>query len=219
MIWIVSGLIVLVLLAALSAFFYLRDQLPEQWPLAARPIMSAEELVLFDRMRVIFPEYIVLAKVPLSRFMRLETEAQADKWFRVLNPLHVSYVVCSLNRRVICAVDAEGRHGRSSVAHDRKAKALKTCGIRYLTIPLHGGWSDPQIRNAVLAPMPVEDQAENAQSVFDPDYSPSVFGADQAQVDAVRERIDKLRSSRKRGFQNSGSTPDSFIGRGDDSKS
>ena len=217
--WIFLGLALLVVGAAL-AFYFRQNKLPDDWPIAARPVMTADEQVLYNRLRGVFPEFMVLAKVPLSRFMRLQSEKNASMWFRVLNPLHVNFVLCAANRRVVAAIDVETKNGRSEQAHLLKDKALRACSIRFVTFPYLEVWTDEQIRSSCLAPPSQASPRRGAAAAEASEFTESVFGAEQPQADAMRERLDSLRRQRQRQLRNASANdgaPDSFI-RGSDSK-
>jgi hypothetical protein len=212
------ALALLIVVGGALAFYFSRDRLPSDWPVASRPIMAVEEQQLFERLRHLLPDHMVLAKVPLSRFMRLRSDKNASMWFGVLNPLHVTFVICAPDRRVVTAIDLETKSGRSEQAHVLKAKALRTCGISYITLPLMGLGTDEQLRAELLAPMRAERDPRSSSG--EPgEFGESVFGADQPQADAIRERIESLRREREkqRSVRPSSAAPDSFI-RNDDSR-
>jgi hypothetical protein len=207
--WVAMLLVTLVVLLAATLIIVLRKRpLPNEWPLASRPIMTADEQLLYERLRGLFPDYMVLAKVPLSRFMRLQSEANIEEWYALINPLHVSFVLCAPNRRVVTAIDTEGKHGRSAEAHVLKEKALQSCRIRYVTIPALEIWTDVQMRQMLLAEMPADHGPGTVDAAG---FTMSQFGNEQPAVDAVRERLDSLRSARK---SRSSWAQDSFL-RGD----
>ncbi|MFM2067285.1 MAG: hypothetical protein RLZZ584_2194 [Pseudomonadota bacterium] len=107
--------------------------LPDDWPLAQRPLFTLPEREMYCRLRSALPHHIVLAKVPLVRFSQPLDHKEQAYWFNLLGPLHVSFIVCADNGRVLAAVDVE-RHDRNSSrrATTIKQAVLATCRIRYL---------------------------------------------------------------------------------------
>jgi hypothetical protein len=109
--------------------------LPAEWPLLPRPLFGGVEEQVYHWLRQSFPEYLVLAKVPLTRFMRLKKGEDPAVWFPLINPLHVTFVVCSHKGYVLAAIDLPAEGGsQSNSASLLKQRALKVCGVRYLTM-------------------------------------------------------------------------------------
>jgi hypothetical protein len=109
------------------------SELPDDWPLAQRPLFTLAEREMYARLRLALPHHIVLAKVPLVRFSQPLDKNEQAYWFNLLGPLHVSFLVCADSGRVLAAVDVE-RHDRSTSrrAATIKQAVLATCRIRYL---------------------------------------------------------------------------------------
>jgi hypothetical protein len=109
------------------------SDLPDDWPLAQRPLFTLAEREMYTRLRAALPLHIVLAKVPLVRFSQPLDKKELAYWFNLLGPLHVSFIVCADSGKVLAAVDVE-RHDRSTArrAATIKQAVLATCRIRYL---------------------------------------------------------------------------------------
>ncbi|MEY8875463.1 MAG: DUF2726 domain-containing protein, partial [Leptothrix sp. (in: b-proteobacteria)] len=110
-----------------------RDELPQEWPLIQRAIFSPEERALFRQLRTALPHHTVLAKVPLVRFCQPQDREELRYWFTLLGPIHVSFVVCADNGRVLAAVDVErpSRAASKRVA-TIKQSVLEACRVRYV---------------------------------------------------------------------------------------
>jgi Protein of unknown function (DUF2726) len=107
--------------------------LPTKWTLLQRPIFSPEERALYRQLRTALPNHTVLAKLPLVRFCQPQNRDELDYWFNLLGPLHVSFVICTDNGRVIAAVDIERPSRPSSQrAITIKQSVLEACHVRYL---------------------------------------------------------------------------------------
>jgi hypothetical protein len=107
--------------------------LPDEWPLVQRPIFSPEERALYRQLRTALPHHTVLAKLPLVRFCQPQDRAELRYWFNLLGPIHVSFVVCADNGRVLAAVDVERPdRAASSRAAKIKQSVLEACRVRYV---------------------------------------------------------------------------------------
>jgi hypothetical protein len=157
-------------------------ELPEEWPLIQRSIFSAEERSLYRQLRAALPHHTILAKLPLVRFCQPMERNDLGYWFKLLGPIHVSFVVCAENGRVLAALDIEkpSRPTAKRIAAIKQA-VLEACRIRYvkcrsdqlptaaelqLLVPQQGEMSRP------LVPPHVQDLAERrstlAHAIRDP---------------------------------------------------
>jgi hypothetical protein len=109
------------------------NDLPSEWPLTQRPIFSPEERALYRQLRTALPHHTILAKLPLVRFCQPEDREELRYWFNLLGPIHVSFVVCADNGRVLAAVDIE-RPNRppSKRTAAIKLAVLDACRVRYV---------------------------------------------------------------------------------------
>ena len=109
--------------------------LPEEWPLIQRSIFSAEERSLYRQLRAALPHHTILAKLPLVRFCQPMDRNELGYWFKLLGPIHVSFVVCAENGRVLAALDIE-RASRPTAKRAAVRSALHAEG------PLRGARDD-----------------------------------------------------------------------------
>ncbi|MDQ5896604.1 MAG: hypothetical protein QG612_690 [Pseudomonadota bacterium] len=107
--------------------------LPTEWPLTQRAIFSPEERVLYRQLRTALPHHMILAKLPLVRFCQPQDREELRYWFQLLGPIHVSFVVCADNGRVLAAIDIE-RPNRPAPkrATEIKQSVLEACRVRYV---------------------------------------------------------------------------------------
>jgi hypothetical protein len=129
----IVGLAVLVLRRSGGASPAKAVELPTEWPLTQRPIFSPEERALYRQLRTALPHHTILAKLPLVRFCQPEDREELRYWFNLLGPIHVSFVVCAENGRVLAAVDIE-RPNRPPAKRVSSIKlaVLEACRIRYV---------------------------------------------------------------------------------------
>ncbi len=135
--WIIA-LAVLVVIAAGMAFWVTRPRqtssapLPTEWELGARAVFSADERRAYRQLRDAFPQYIVLAKLPLVRFCQPNDPNEVRYWFDLLGSIHISFAICSAHGRVLIAIDLDGERPSSRRTQQIKQSVLSACRIRYL---------------------------------------------------------------------------------------
>lgn len=112
------------------------DALPTDWNLAPRPVFNSEERRVYRQLREALPHHIILSKLPLVRFCQPNDPQQIRFWYRTLGTTHVSFAVCSINGRVLAAVDLETERGESERRKQIKQGVLASCRIRYLRCPV-----------------------------------------------------------------------------------
>lgn len=193
-------LMVIVLVLGALGYAWWRTQpkaLPAEWPLLPRPLFGGLEEQVYVWLRNAFPEYLVLAKVPLTRFMRLKRGEDPAVWFPLINPLHVTFVVCSHKGYVLAAIDlpSEG-NPQSSSASLLKQRALKVCGVRYLTMTGRSLPNAHTIRSLLLGG-PTQQQ----------DFRASAF----SELDVARAMLDDTLKA-KRGVRGDAWSAESLMG-------
>nr|WP_297354294.1 DUF2726 domain-containing protein [uncultured Caldimonas sp.] len=174
--------------------------LPRDWNLMLRPVFTADERRMHRQLREAFPHYVVLAKLPLTRFTQPTEPARVAYWHELISSLHVTFALCTPNGRVITAIDVEGRHNSSRRALTIKTGVLKTCRVQYLRF-----YADelPSLAEVQLA---VEGHA-SAIATSAPAEAPTRFAhAKQTLATTVKKR----REQRAAGWQDS-AYPDSFF--------
>ena len=103
----------------------------EAWPPQAVRVMTLQERQTFELLKRALPRRMVLAQVPLSRFISVPTENSYGEWLHRVGRLCADFIVCDSSSRVIAAIDvrAEGASNRSSERHLRIAQVLERAGI------------------------------------------------------------------------------------------
>lgn len=175
--------------------------LPSDWHLMLRPVFTADERRMHRQLREAFPQYVVLAKLPLTRFTQPTEPARVAYWHELISSLHVTFALCTPNGRVITAIDIEGRHNGSRRAMAIKTGVLKTCRVQYLRF-----YADdlPSLAEVQLA---VEGHANAVAASAAPEGAPTRFAqARQTLATTVQRR----REQRAAGWQDS-AYPDSFF--------
>jgi hypothetical protein len=141
-------------------------ELPDEWALQARLVFTPEERAVFRQLREALPHHTILAKLPLVRFCQPEETQNLRYWYDLLGSIHVSFVVCSANGRVLAAVDIEStQRPPSRRVSTIKASVLQACRVRYvrcrsdqlpstaelqLLVPHQGSAARPTVPDSVI---------------------------------------------------------------------
>ena len=110
------------------------------WPPTATRIMTTAERLAYSTLVRAMPGYMVLAQIPLARFLKVPTRHSYAEWLRRLGNQCADLVVCDMASEVLAVVNvqppADQVSERGRKRHNRMAKVLKSAGI-----PLHV-WTD-----------------------------------------------------------------------------
>lgn len=104
------------------------------WPPTATRVLNATERRAYDVLRQALPEHLVLAQVPLSRFIRVPTRYSYGEWLGRVGQLSADLVVCDASSQVLAVVEVRGNEEspRSLQRHQRMTRVLKAADIRVL---------------------------------------------------------------------------------------
>lgn len=126
----------------------------QSWQPQATRILTGAERKAYLALRGGLPEHIILAQVPLARFVKVPTRHSYSEWLRRVGLLCADLVVCDSSSQVIAVVDIRAPEAqekeRTSQRHNRMDRVLEASGI-----PLHV-WREDALpnptgaRNAIL---------------------------------------------------------------------
>jgi hypothetical protein len=129
------------------------------WPPQATRILTTAERLAHEVLIRALPEYLVLAQVPLARFLKVPTRNSYVEWLRRLGNQCADLVVCDKATQVIAVVDVQAPTERSS---ERARKRLNRMArvLKAAQIPLHvwteGALPSIEAARATLLPKPPE---------------------------------------------------------------
>ena len=106
--------------------------LPTQWNLAARRVLNTSERRFYNQLRLAFPKYIVLPKLPLVRLCQPATPEHVTYWYELIGSAHVTFAVCNPNGHVLLVIDLDGARSHSRRSTRIKESVLAACGIQRL---------------------------------------------------------------------------------------
>lgn len=140
----------------------------QAWTPQAVRVLTLPERKAYDLLRKALPGRLVLAQVPLARFISVPTRHSYSDWLTRVGRLSVDLLVCDHSSRVIAAIDVrtDGESTRSQKRHARMSEVLQAAGIRVLH------WNAnalPSLSEARALFIPQSTTAEAGDSVLNMD--------------------------------------------------
>jgi len=104
------------------------------WRPEAARVLAAHELAALRTLAEAMPGYLVLAQVPLARFLRVPTRNSYADWLARVGHLNADLMLCDADARVLAVVDirAPQESERSQRRHERMKRVLRAAGIAVL---------------------------------------------------------------------------------------
>lgn len=105
------------------------------WPPEAARVLTIDERQAYDLVRRAVPGSLVLAQVPLSRFIRVPMRHSYADWLQRVGSLNADIVLCDSGSRPIAVIDIRTleESSRSRRRHERMARVLRQAGIHVVT--------------------------------------------------------------------------------------
>ena len=103
----------------------------QAWPPQAVRVMTLGERQAFEILRRALPGHVVLAQVPLSRFISVPTRFPYSQWLQRAGRLGVDLLVCDFSSRAVAAVEVRttDESARSAKRHKRLVEVLRAAGV------------------------------------------------------------------------------------------
>jgi hypothetical protein len=107
----------------------------QAWPPTLARVLSIHERQAYDHLRRALPGFMVLAQVPLSRFVRVPTRQSYGEWLHRVGNQSADLLLCDAGSRVLAVVDIRSPQEteRSRRRHERLTRVLKAAGVRVYT--------------------------------------------------------------------------------------
>lgn len=110
------------------------------WPPAATRILTTAERQAYGTLERALPGYMILAQVPLARFLKVPTRYSYAEWLRRMGTQCADLVICDMASEVLAVVNVQPPPGseseRARKRLNRMARVLKAANI-----PMHV-WTD-----------------------------------------------------------------------------
>lgn len=104
------------------------------WPPQATRVLNTQERLAFGTLVRALPEYMVLAQVPLARFINVPKRNSYADWLRRVGYQSVDFLVCDMTAQVVAAVELQPPQ-QSEGAHKRLTRIGRT--LKAAQVPLH----------------------------------------------------------------------------------
>lgn len=147
------------------------------WPPAATRILTTAERQAYGTLERALPGYLILAQVPLARFLKVPTRYSYAEWLRRMGTQCADLVVCDMATEVLAVINVQPPAGseseRARKRLNRMARVLKAAGI-----PMHV-WTDnalPSVeaaREMIIPKVPAASAAAAPSPVADTRIRPS----------------------------------------------
>lgn len=141
----------------------------QAWPPQAVRIMTAPERKAYEILRRALPQHMVLAQVPLSRFVSVPVRHSYAEWLDRVGRLSVDLLVCDFSSRIIAAIEIRGAEEtpRARQRHERMSQVLRAAGLKVHVWPVLDLPSLGEVREmfgvtsegTASQPMPLVDRA------------------------------------------------------------
>ena len=101
------------------------------WPPQATRVLTTQERVAFATLVKALPEYMILAQVPLARFVSVPKRNSYVDWLRRLGYQCADFVVCDMAAQVVAVVELQASQPteRARKRLTRMARTLKAANI------------------------------------------------------------------------------------------
>jgi len=101
------------------------------WPPESVRVLTIAERQAHDLLRRAMPGFLVMAQVPLARFIRVPARNSYNEWLQRVGSLSADLLLCDSGSRVLAVIDVrltqESERGRRR--HERMAKVLRAARI------------------------------------------------------------------------------------------
>jgi hypothetical protein len=171
------------------------------WPPEPVRVLSIAERQAHELLKRAMPGYLVLAQVPLARFIRVPARRSYGEWLQRVGSLSADLLLCDAGSKVLAVIDVRAAQEteRSRKRHERMGRVLKAAGIQVLVWREGELPSPSHVRSAMAAligapsqgtqstpsrPMPLIPVADIAEVLADGDRA-----ALEADLDASMEPV------------------------------
>jgi hypothetical protein len=119
------------------------------WSPEATRVLRASECIAYVTLRRALPQHMILAQVPLSRFIRVPTRHSYSEWLRRVGQLCADLVVCDHNSQVVAVVEVQAEPELTN--HRSRRRQLRVARVlEAAQIPLYV-WIDTALPSAEAA--------------------------------------------------------------------
>lgn len=102
-----------------------------------------------------FPDHVILAQVPLQRFLKVPKRHSYGEWLHRVGRLTADLLVCDAATQVLAVVEVHSPRDseRSKQRHDRLSRVLKEAGVR-LVVWIENAIPSADVARTTVLPLP-----------------------------------------------------------------
>ena len=152
------------------------------WPPTATRVLSSSERIALATLLRALPEYMVLAQVPMARFVSVPKRNSYADWLRRVGYQCVDFVVCDMRAQVVAVVELQAPHP-SELARKRLTRMSRT--LRAAQIPLQV-WREDALPSLEVAREVILSRPVPVPALGKPPVAGAAGGAAAAPVAAAR---------------------------------
>ena len=164
------------------------------WPPQATRVLTTQERQAHDLLRNALPAHMILAQVPLQRFLKVPTRNSYAEWLRRVGHLSADFVICDRHSQVIAVVELRNDDPISGRARRRQDRMLKV--LAAAQIPVHQWQSSalPSVdaaREAIAPPAPVSELPGTTSGVLRSAPGRPAFNKPRLEAQAATEAAEE----------------------------
>lgn len=120
------------------------------WEPTATRVLTSSEREAYHILRKALPEHMLLAQVPLARFLKVPTRNSYSEWMRRVGSLCADLVVCDTNSQVVAVIEVRQPVGSKDRERTVKRHARLDRVLAAANIPVHV-WLDGALPGPAVA--------------------------------------------------------------------
>jgi hypothetical protein len=106
------------------------------WPPQPTRVLTNAERLGYLSLKNALPDHIILAQVPLSRFIKVPTRKPYSEWLRRVGFMSVDLLICDFESQVIGAVEIRSQPTQETARAHKRHKRMENV-LTAADIPLH----------------------------------------------------------------------------------
>lgn len=140
------------------------------WEPTATRVLTATEREAHQILLRALPEHLILAQVPLARFIKVPTRNSYVEWMRRVGSLSADLVVCDAHTQVVAVVEIRQPMGRekerSQRRHQRMDRVLEAAGVP-VHVWLEGALPGPAVARETILGGPMVFMTKTGATLVD----------------------------------------------------
>jgi hypothetical protein len=129
----------------------------QAWPPRATRVLDGAERQAWDLLRHALPAQMILAQVPLQRFLKVPTRNSYAEWLRRVGQINADFVVCDAQSQVVAVVEIQAEdEAAGSRAQRRRERMMRVLDAAQVPVFVWRAGALPSagaIREAILPPV------------------------------------------------------------------